>query len=57
MELTEINNKQFYIRESFAHSFLVLSDVAKFCCKVTTSTINVMKVILPEMTLRSALNS
>ena len=28
-------NKQFYISEGFAHGFLVLSDVAKFCYKVT----------------------
>ena len=35
MELSEENNKQFYISEGFAHGFLVLSDVAKFCYKVT----------------------
>lgn len=35
VELTEYNNKQFYISEGFAHGFLVLSDVAKFCYKVT----------------------
>ena len=35
VELTEDNNKQFYISEGFAHGFLVLSDVAKFCYKVT----------------------
>ena len=35
VELTEKNNKQFYISEGFAHGFLVLSDVAKFCYKVT----------------------
>lgn len=35
VELTEENNKQFYISEGFAHGFLVLSDVAKFCYKVT----------------------
>lgn len=33
--LSEENNKQFYISEGFAHGFLVLSDVAKFCYKVT----------------------
>jgi dTDP-4-dehydrorhamnose 3,5-epimerase len=35
VELTEDNHKQFYISEGFAHGFLVLSDVAKFCYKVT----------------------
>ena len=35
VELTEENMKQFYISEGFAHGFLVLSDVAEFCYKVT----------------------
>lgn len=35
VELSEENNKQFYISEGFAHGFLVLSEVAKFCYKVT----------------------
>lgn len=35
VELSEENNKQFYISEGFAHEFLVLSGVAKFCYKVT----------------------
>lgn len=35
VELSEENNKQFYISEGFAHGFLVLSDVAVFCYKVT----------------------
>ena len=35
VELTEENHKQFYIGEGFAHGFLVLSDTAKFCYKVT----------------------
>lgn len=35
VELSEENNKQFYISEGFAHGFLVLSDTAKFCYKVT----------------------
>ena len=35
VELTEENKKQFYISEGFAHGFLVLSDVAEFCSKVT----------------------
>jgi dTDP-4-dehydrorhamnose 3,5-epimerase len=35
VELTEENHKQFYISEGFAHGFLVLSDVAEFCYKVT----------------------
>ena len=35
VELTEKNHKQFYISEGFAHGFLVLSDTAKFCYKVT----------------------
>lgn len=29
------NRKQFYIPEGFAHGFLVLSDTAEFCYKVT----------------------
>lgn len=33
--LSEENGKQFYIPEGFAHGFLVLSDVAKFCYKCT----------------------
>lgn len=35
VELTEENKKQFYISEGFAHGFLVLSDTAEFCYKVT----------------------
>ena len=35
VELTEEHKKQFYISEGFAHGFLVLSDVAEFCYKVT----------------------
>ena len=33
--LSEENHKQLYISEGFAHGFLVLSDVAEFCDKVT----------------------
>ena len=33
--LSEENKKQFYISEGFAHGFLVLSDEAEFCYKVT----------------------
>lgn len=35
LELTEENKKQFYISPGFAHGFLVLSDTAEFCYKVT----------------------
>ena len=35
VELNEENKKQFYISEGFAHGFLVLSDTAEFCYKVT----------------------
>ncbi|OPZ90222.1 MAG: dTDP-4-dehydrorhamnose 3,5-epimerase [Firmicutes bacterium ADurb.Bin419] len=35
VELTAENKKQFYISEGFAHGFLVLSDKAEFCYKVT----------------------
>ena len=35
VELTAENKKQFYISEGFAHGFLVLSDTAEFCYKVT----------------------
>lgn len=35
VELTAENNKQFYISEGFAHGFLVLSEEAEFCYKVT----------------------
>ena len=35
VELTAENQKQFYISEGFAHGFLVLSDEAEFCYKVT----------------------
>ena len=35
VELTEENKKQFYISEGFAHGFMVLSDTAEFCYKVT----------------------
>ena len=35
VELSEENKKQFYISEGFAHGFLVLSDAAEFCYKVT----------------------
>ena len=33
--LTEENHRQFYIPEGFAHGFLVLSERARFCYKVT----------------------
>ena len=35
VELTEVNKKQLYIPEGFAHGFLVLSEIAEFCYKVT----------------------
>ena len=35
VELTQENKKQFYISEGFAHGFLVLSETAEFCYKVT----------------------
>lgn len=35
VELSEENHKQFYLPEGFAHGFLVLSDMAEFCYKVT----------------------
>ncbi len=35
IELTEENHKQLYIPKGFAHGFLVLSDEAEFCYKVT----------------------
>ena len=35
IELTAENRKQFYVSEGFAHGFLVLSDEAEFCYKVT----------------------
>ncbi|MBR6897654.1 MAG: dTDP-4-dehydrorhamnose 3,5-epimerase [Lachnospiraceae bacterium] len=35
VELSEENKKQFYISEGFAHGFIVLSDEAEFCYKVT----------------------
>ena len=35
IELSEENKKQFYISPGFAHGFLVMSDVAEFCYKVT----------------------
>ncbi len=35
VELSEENKKQFYISEGFAHGFLVLTETAEFCYKVT----------------------
>ena len=35
VELSEQNHLQFYIPEGFAHGFLVLTETAKFCYKVT----------------------
>lgn len=35
LELTAENKKQFYISQGFAHGFLVLSETAEFCYKVT----------------------
>lgn len=35
LRLSEDNKKQFYIPKNFAHGFLVLSDYAEFCYKVT----------------------
>ncbi len=33
--LSEENKRQFYVPEGFAHGFLVMSDVAEFCYKLT----------------------
>jgi dTDP-4-dehydrorhamnose 3,5-epimerase len=35
VELSEENKKQFYVSPGFAHGFLVLSESAEFCYKVT----------------------
>ena len=35
LELSAENKKQFYVSEGFAHGYLVLSDEAEFCYKVT----------------------
>ena len=35
VELSESNKKQFFIPQGFAHGFLVLSEEAEFCYKVT----------------------
>ena len=35
VELTAENKKQFFIPKNFAHGFIVLSDYAEFCYKVT----------------------
>ena len=35
LELSDENKKQFYVSPGFAHGFLVLSDEAEFCYKVT----------------------
>ncbi len=35
IELSEENKKQFYVSPGFAHGFLVLSETAEFCYKVT----------------------
>jgi len=35
IELSAENKKQFYVSKGFAHGFLVLSDEAEFCYKVT----------------------
>ena len=35
IELSEENKKQFYIPEGLAHGFIVLSDIAELCYKVT----------------------
>ena len=35
VELTAENKKQFFIPKNFAHGFIVLSDHAEFCYKVT----------------------
>ncbi len=35
VELSAENKKQFYLSEGFAHGFLVLSEEAEFCYKVT----------------------
>jgi dTDP-4-dehydrorhamnose 3,5-epimerase len=35
VELTEDNHRQLFIPKGFAHGFLVVSDYAEFCYKVT----------------------
>lgn len=35
VELSEDNKKQFFVSEGFAHGFVVLSETAEFCYKVT----------------------
>lgn len=54
VELTEENKKQFLIPEGFAHGFLVLSDVAEFCYKVTDFWHLEMRAALHGMILQSA---
>lgn len=36
-ELSDLNHQMLYVPPGFAHGFLVLSDVADFCYKCTTS--------------------
>lgn len=56
IELTAENKKQFYISEGFAHGFLVLSDTAGFCYKVTNFFIRTMSMVSCGIVLKSALN-
>ena len=58
VELTEENKKQFYISEGFAHGFLVLSDEAEFCYKVTDFSENrldaLRKIVIGHKYLQNA---
>ena len=56
VELSEENKKMFYISEGFAHDFLVLSDVAEFCYKVTDFYHPGMKAVWPGMIRKSVLS-
>ena len=49
LELSEENKKQFYIPKGFAHGFIVLSDYAEFCYKVTDFVINAPTSIIRGM--------
>ena len=50
IELSEENQKQFWVPAGFAHGFVVLSDSADFLYKTRTITHQLMSVVLRGMT-------
>lgn len=54
--LSAENKKQFFVPKNFAHGFIVLSDYAEFCYKVTDFYHPMMRAVFSGMILQSVSN-